>query len=101
LKAPNPVRQNRAYSRRIEFGSSHPDLLLVASIRGGANLLKRSFREGQLRTSLLASLQQTVEAVRGSFVTVAGSAGFPVSAEQLRGVSAALSNKSSVFTKVH
>jgi hypothetical protein len=26
LTAPNPVRQNRAYCRRIEFGSSHPDL---------------------------------------------------------------------------
>jgi hypothetical protein len=53
------------------------------------------------RTSLLASLQQTVEAERGSFVTVARSAGVPASAEQLRGVSAALSNKRSAFTRVY
>jgi len=35
------------------------------------------------RNSLLASLQQTEEASRGSFVTVAGPAGVPASAEQL------------------
>jgi hypothetical protein len=34
------------------------------------------------RNSLLASLQQTEEAVRGSLVTVATSAGVPASAEQ-------------------
>jgi hypothetical protein len=34
------------------------------------------------RNSLLASLQQTEEAVRGSLVTVARSAGVPASAEQ-------------------
>jgi hypothetical protein len=35
------------------------------------------------RNSLLASLQQTVESVRGSFVTVVRSAGVPASAQQL------------------
>jgi len=35
------------------------------------------------RNSLLASLQQTEEASRGSFVTVARSAGVPASTEQL------------------
>jgi hypothetical protein len=39
----------------------------------------------------VASLQKTVEAARGAFVTVARSAGVPASAEQMRGVSAALS----------
>jgi len=41
------------------------------------------------RSLLPASLQQTEEAVRGSFVTVARSAQVPANAEQLRDVSAA------------
>jgi|ERR1700733_3554052 len=53
------------------------------------------------RNSLLISLQQTEQAVRGSFVSLAGSGGVPAGAEQLRGVSAALSNKSSAFIGVH
>jgi hypothetical protein len=50
--------------------------------------------------SLLASLQQTEEAVHGSFVPVARSAGIPASAE-LSGVSAAPANKSSAFRVTH
>jgi hypothetical protein len=50
------------------------------------------------RNSLLISLQQTEQAVRSS-AAIAGSAGFPANAEPPRGVSAALSNKSSAFTR--
>jgi hypothetical protein len=41
----NGTKKNRAYCRRIEFGSSHPDLLLVASVRGGANLAQSGVSE--------------------------------------------------------
>jgi hypothetical protein len=50
--------------------------------------------------SLLGSIQQTEEAVRGS-ASAARSADIPASAERLRGVSAAPPNKSSAFTTVH
>jgi ABC-type transporter Mla MlaB component len=49
------------------------------------------------RNSLLISLQQTGEAVHGIFVT----AGVPATAEQLPGVPASRSIKSSAFTRVH
>jgi len=53
------------------------------------------------RNSLLISLQQTEQAVRGRFDTLAKSGRVPEGAGQLRGVSAALSNKSSGFVSVH
>ncbi len=56
---------------------------------------------GAFCASLLASPKQTEEAVRGSLVTVARSASVSAGAEQLRGVSAARSDKSSAFTRVH
>jgi hypothetical protein len=46
---------------------------------------------GLSRNSPLISLRQTEEAVRRSSATVSRSAGVPASAEQLQGVSAALS----------
>jgi hypothetical protein len=53
------------------------------------------------RNSLLISLQQTEEAVGARFGAVARPAGVPASAEQLQGVSAALSTKGAAFTGVH
>jgi hypothetical protein len=53
------------------------------------------------RNSLLISLQQTEEAVGSRSANVARSAGVTAIAEQVRGVPASLSNKSSAFTRVH
>jgi hypothetical protein len=81
----------------IEFEAIALSREIPAAVRFVADPIVRRVS----RASLLASLQQTVEAVRGSFVTVARSASVPASAGQLRRVSAALSNRSSVFTRGH
>lgn len=52
------------------------------------------------RNSLLISLQQTEEAVHGSFVAVARPSGAPASTEQRRDVPASSANKSSAFTRL-
>jgi hypothetical protein len=53
------------------------------------------------RNTLLTSLQQTKDAVHGSFITATKPASVPASVEQLRTVPASLSNKGSAFTRGH
>ena len=76
-------------------------IALSREIPGALRLVVDPIVRRVSRNSLLISLQRTEEAVRGRFVTVARSASVPASAEQLQGVSAALSAKSTAFTRVH
>ena len=76
-------------------------IALSREIPGALRLVVDPIVRRVSRNSLLISLKQTEEAVRGSSAAVARSAGIPASAEQLRGPSAAVPAKGSAFTRVH